>query len=421
MRYSALKMVFERPRGVRDFGPDEMSARVSVEYALSDVFRSFGYRPILMPTFEFVELFELKSGEDIREHLYVFKDKGGRRLCLRPEATASVARMYASELRSLPKPLRLSYYGPMFRYEEPQRGRYREFWQAGVELFGVEGPEADAEILLMASECLKKLRLKHTLRVSHIGVLRSLLGNQGLVEDEQDSVLQSLDRGDLESVESKVDESFIKLLELRGSSGVVGEALKLVSDKGVQALLSAFKRSLELLDSAGVDYVVDFGMARGLDYYTGMVFDVRVEGLGAQDQVCGGGRYDNLVGLFGGPDTPAVGFAFGVDRLLEAMKEQGVQPDIAAVDVYVIPVSDDVSSPAFNIAADLRRSLEGTVECEISGRKLNKALKVASDTGVRYAVIVGPKELEEESVVLRDMKSEEQSNVKLKELASKIG
>ena len=193
-------MVFERPRGVRDFGPAEMAVRSHVERTLTCSFKSFGCRMVQTPSFEFAELFEQKSGADILSHLYVFEDKGGRRLCLRPEATAPVARMYAAELRSLPKPLRLSYYGPMYRYEEPQKGRYREFWQAGVELFGAAGAEADAEVVCLASECLRRLGLDFKLRVSQIGVLRAMLESLGLKSSRQNNVLQSLDKGDLDAV-----------------------------------------------------------------------------------------------------------------------------------------------------------------------------------------------------------------------------
>ncbi|MFH1056147.1 MAG: histidine--tRNA ligase [Candidatus Altiarchaeota archaeon] len=415
-------MVFERPRGVRDFGPDEMRGRLHAESTISRVFESFGYRRVQTPTFEFLELFELKSGSDIREHLFVFDDKGGRKLCLRPEATAQVARMYASELRSLPKPLRVCYLSQMFRYEEPQKGRYREFWQAGVELLGVSGAEADAEVVCLAAECLKRLGLRFKLRVSHIGVLRRLLALQGLEAAEQDDVIHLLDRGDFKSVEGRIkDESFKKILGLRGLRDVVGSASELVSDAGVKATLEELDKTLTLLDFARVDYEVDFSMARGLDYYTGMVFDVRVEGLGAQNQVCGGGRYDNLIELFGGPQTPAVGFAFGLDRILESMQEQGADIPKAETDVYVVPISDDMRGEAFRIAVELRRKMpDCTVEYELSGRKLNKALQHASEINARYAVIVGATELKEQSVMLKDLKTQKQDKVKITELSSKI-
>jgi histidyl-tRNA synthetase len=415
-------MAFERPRGVRDFNPPEMCVRTYVEDAICSAFESFSYRRIQTPTFEFLELFDMKSGQDIKEHLYVLEDKGGRKLCLRPEATASVARMYASDLRSRPKPLRLYYLGPMFRYEEPQKGRYREFWQAGVELLGASGYEADAEVVCLASDCLRALGLKSKIRISHIGVLRRLLGIQGFDGSKQDRLIQALDKGDFEAVKAQVsDQSFIRLLEVKGGEAALDESIGIVSDQEARNMLQELKRTLTLLDAAGVEYEVDFSMARGLDYYTGMVFDARVEGLGAQNQVAGGGRYDDLISLFKGPQTPAVGFAFGLDRLLESMQKQGAKLPQLETDVVVVAASEDVRDAAFNVAADLRRRLVGkVVEYDLSGRKLNKALQHASENNVRYAVIIGSSELAEESVVLKDMAAQTQSKVRLQELPQRI-
>lgn len=415
-------MVFECPRGVRDFGPERMGVRRHVEDSIGKVFSSFGYRQVGTPTFEFVELFEAKSGPEIMQHLYVFEDKGGRRLCLRPEATASVARMYASELRSLPKPLRLSYSGPMFRYEEPQKGRYREFWQAGVELFGAKGPQADSEAITLVFTCLEQLGLRFRLRISHIGVLRTLLSAQGFDEAGTDKIIQLLDKGDMKSVREKVkDSSFMKLMELSGSADVIKEAASIVAEEKVKELLSELSEVLALLDSAGVGYEVDFGMARGLDYYTGIVFDARAEGLGAQDQICGGGRYDDLVELFGGPATPAVGFAFGIDRIIEAMTGQGVEAPGRVTDVYVASASEAVRPQAFRIAVQLRKSNSAlTIDHDISGRRLNRALQHASEQKARFAVIVGERELAKDSVVLKDMASQKQEEVRIKDLAERL-
>jgi len=415
-------MVFERPRGVRDFGPGEMGGRLHVESVLLGTFRSFGYRRVQTPTFEFLELFSAKSGADISEHLYVFDDKGGRKLCLRPEATAQVARMYSSELRNLQKPLRLCYVSPMFRYEEPQKGRYREFWQAGVELIGASGPEADAETVCLAGECLRRLGLKARIRVSHIGVLRELLNLQGLGETEQNRIIHLLDKGDYKTVQESIrDSPLIRLLDVRGSGESVDVALKLVPDGAAKRMLEDMKRTLNLLDAAGITYEVDFSMARGLDYYTGLVFDAKVEGLGAQNQVCGGGRYDNLIGLFGGPQTPAVGFAFGLDRLIDSMESQSINMAGYAPDAYVICASEDVRTQAFAIADKLRKEAPAKIiEVEILGRKLNKALQYAAEAGAKYAIIVGANELKEESVMLKDMNLQKQAKVRISDIASHL-
>jgi histidyl-tRNA synthetase len=415
-------MFFERPRGVRDFGPKEMDGRVHVESVLLEAFRSFGYRRVQTPTFESLELFCAKSGSGISEHLYVFDDKGGRRLCLRPEATAQVARMFSSDLRNLPKPLRLSYVSPMFRYEEPQKGRYREFWQAGVELIGASGPEADAECICLAGECIRRLGLSAKIRINHIGVLRELLNMRGLDEAEQNKVINLLDKGDYTAVRQSIgDGALSRLLDIRGSSDSVDVALSIVPEGGAKSMLQVMKKTLSLLDAAGVAYEVDFSMARGLDYYTGIVFDAKVDGLGAQNQVLGGGRYDNLIALFGGPSTPAVGFAFGLDRLIDSMEAQSVPLSGYRPDAYVIPVSEEVRGAAFVIAAKLRRAAPAKViESDIAPRKLNKALQHAVETGAKYAIIVGAAELTDESVMLKDLTSQKQDTVRISDLLNHL-
>ncbi|MFH1403294.1 MAG: histidine--tRNA ligase [Candidatus Altiarchaeota archaeon] len=414
-------MKFERPRGTRDFLPDEMMSRKSVESRITGVFDSFGYQQVLTPVFEHTELFHAKSGQEISQHMYVFDDKGGRSLCLRPEATASIARMLASGLKTMPKPVKVYYSCPMYRYEEPQKGRYREFWQAGVELVGMDSHESDAEVVLIASECLRTLGVEHKLRVSDLRVLKHVLAASGLKESEQDSVIHLLDKGDIEGVKAKVrDESFFKIIGLKGGLDAVEAVEKIVGEK-IKTITSGFKGILALLDSVGVAYTVDFSMARGLDYYTGMVFDVKVDGLGAQDQVCGGGRYDRLIGLFGGPDTPAVGFAFGFDRVLESMHLQGIDLGRSSVDVYVIAVDDNVGDKAFEISSMLRRSLGGRVVVHgLARKKLSKALEVASNMSASYAVIVGSKELEDGSVILKDMSSGSQEKLAIADIASRI-
>ena len=400
-----------------------MRRRDYAEGVVSSVFKSFGYGKVLSPAFEHTELFRRKSGEEISEHMYVFEDKGKRSLCLRPEETASVCRMFVQDLRSRQLPLKLYYHCPMYRYEEPQKGRYREFWQTGVELIGSSRPESDAEVVMMACEALLKLGLEYTLNISHIGVLRGLLSEVGLDEVGQDKAISGIDKKGADGVGGlKGGDALRSILRLEGGAQAMKEAMRMLEghEKPLTALEELRKVSV-LLDSGKADYRVKLGMARGLEYYTGMIFEVRVAGLGAQDQVCGGGRYDNLIELFGGPKTPAVGFAFGFDRLLEAMEQQGACFPEKDLDVYVACASDAVRPDAQRIASDLRRGLEGrSVELELLGRKLGKALEHASNLKARYAVIVGPDELKNESVTLRNMDSGEQRMVRITDLAKLI-
>ncbi|MFH1787882.1 MAG: histidine--tRNA ligase [Candidatus Altiarchaeota archaeon] len=418
-------MKIENPKGTRDFTPPEMSQRKRVEDAVKKVLDSFGYEEVSTPIFEYAELFEVKSGSDIKERMYVFDDKGGRKLCLRPELTASVCRMYANELKNSPKPLRLYYSGPMFRYEEPQRGRYREFYQIGVELLGACGAMADAEAVCLACECLETLGLKYRLELGSIKILRGLLGELDISGAKQDKVIALLDEGRRDELKELTDdETLLTLIGLKGGVEEIEKARKLL--EGFDEPLKAVEELGEIagiLDGAGVSFTVDFSIARGLEYYTGLVFEVRVEGLGAQNQICGGGRYDNLVELFGGPATPAVGFAFGFDRVCEALKEQGVKTGEVEETVIVAPVGEDACGYALQAAGFLRRELSGSgikVKTEITGRKLKKVLEYASDSGAGFVVIVGGKEKDENTVTLRDMKAKTQETISVSEAAERL-
>lgn len=413
-------MKIERPKGTRDFTPAEMAERNYVEKVIESVFERANYSQIKTPTFEHVELFEEKSGEDIKAHLYTFEDKKKRVLCLRPEATAPVCRMYAETLRNMPMPVKAYYFDPMFRYEEPQKGRYREFWQLGLELIGAKGALADAEVIYLAYSCLKKLGLRFRLELSHLGVMRGLLSSLKLSESDQRKVIACVDKKDFVEVKKIVgDETFFKLVSLRGGKKELEEARKLLHGYGkASEALNELAEITEILDLLGVEYVVDFGVARGLEYYTGMVFEVRVDCLGAQNQIAGGGRYDDLIELFAGVSVPAVGFAFGFDRVVEAMKEQKISFPKKEVDVVVAPTSSDVRGEAMKIAADLRSSF--IVDVDLMERRLGRILEYASVINAKYVVIVGRKDLGRGEVTVRNMLSGEQRNIPLSKIKEEI-
>lgn len=413
-------MKIEKPRGTRDFAPEDMERRIRLEKVFTDSFKRYGYNMIGIPTFEHAELFELKSGEEIEGHMYVFEDKKGRKLCLRPEATASVARMFAETLRSLPRPLKLCYHGPMFRYEEPQKGRYREFWQTGLELIGPEIPESDAEVIKAAYDPLERLGLKFTLEVGHLGVLRGLLEELGTEENAMAKIIACIDKNDQETLLKLTDdETLHKLIKLKGEKDVMEKAGKLLKDrpKAINAL-KKLAEVLSLLDLLKVRYTVNLGIARGLEYYTGMVFEIRAPGLGAQNQICGGGRYDGLMELFSGLSVPAVGFAYGFDRVIEAMESQGIKTPKTRIDAIVAPVNEEVRREALKIASRLRE--EHTVQFDLMNRKLGKILEYAAQIDARYAVIVGSKDLKEGCVTVRYMESGKQETVKIEDIAAAL-
>jgi histidyl-tRNA synthetase len=318
-----------------------------------------------------------------------------------------------------PKPIKVFYFGPCFRYERPQAGRYREFYQFGAEIMGAATPETDAEAIAMASFMIKSLGLKnYKMRIGHIGVLRQRIADIGVPAERTAEVLQKLDK-------KLYDEARPILKDIGVKDGDMEDLFKLTETVGGTEVLSMvpgdagtyLKEVVDYLDRMGVkDVEIDLGVVRGLDYYTGMVFEAEAPVLGAEKQICGGGSY-TLSELFGGEKVFSTGFAVGFDRILLAMEKEGISYQPEGIDAYVLCVNDDVRRKASEIVAGLRAA-GVCADIDIMGRKMQKALKYASAINAKYAVIVGPKELENGSVTLRDMSSGEQRDVKLEDLAS---
>ena len=410
-------MKIERPRGTRDFLPDEMEKRREIERIMRRIAESYGYREVLTPTFEHLELFTIKSGEGIVEEIYAFKDKGGRDLALRPELTAPVIRMFVNECTGMPRPLRFYYFANCFRYERPQKGRYREFWQFGVELIGSASPLADAEVISLAYRIMDELKLKFDLHVGHVGLLRHLL--RDLEEEKASKIMRLIDKKDLDQLERYLDEvnvgddlreAVFSLVELVGSREIIDEAKQIIPDFDFMHV----ERVCDVLDALDVDYKLDFGIARGLDYYTGIVFEAYArEGLGAQKQICGGGSY-RLAHLFGGDDIPATGFALGFDRIAEICEVEAEKKK-----VVVVANLKGLEVEAFKIAEMLRK--KGiTVVVDVMERNLKRQMSYANDINADIAIIVGEKELKEGKVGVKDLRSGEQKTVSLDELADAI-
>ncbi|RJS84983.1 histidine--tRNA ligase [Candidatus Bathyarchaeota archaeon] len=368
--------------------------------------------------------------------MYVFEDLGGRKVALRPEFTASVARLVTTKMTTYPKPIRLFSAGSLYRYDEPQFGRYREFWQANYELIGSSRPEADVEILSISSDILKSVNLeKFYFKVNHIGVLRSILSEEGIEEKEQNTVMQLLDKRMWEEALRKVEEygassrctdTLRALFKMESADWhTMIRRVKRCVKEYVEALdaVENLCEILELTASNETEHLVlDPGFARGLEYYTGMIFEIYVPEMNVA--LGGGGRYDKLLELFGGESTPACGFALGVDRTALAIKMQHPEwrpPGLAEknLSVLVIPVNDQVRGEALRISSLLREE-EIITEVEVMGRSLSRALSDASRRGISHVVIVGPKELENGLVVLRNMKSKDQKTVKIKDLVNEV-
>ncbi|MGZ4931413.1 MAG: histidine--tRNA ligase [Halobacteriota archaeon] len=397
-----LKQPLARPRGTRDFLPDEMEQRRFIERQLRCVAERWSYREIATPAFEPLDLFTIKSGEAIQDEIYSFTDRGGRALALRPELTAPVMRMYVNELQSAPKPMKFYYFGDCFRYERPQSGRYRQFWQFGVELIGSALPEADAEVIALSQQMLRSVKLDVDIHIGSLDVLRAVFCD--VDNDTCALAMRLIDKGD-----------FARLQELpHGSTAIdiieaedpLGEAQNVVA-------LDHLLRVLELLDTLAVSYTVDFSIARGLEYYTGVVFEAYAHGLGAQNQVLGGGSY-RLAALFGGDDVPATGFGIGFDRLMGA-----VQPPVTLPPRVLVVATEDARTFALHIVNELRAYL--TADIDIMGRNLRAQLAYANSTGFDYAVIVGKKEMASLKLTLRNLKTGEQELLRLDEIITRVG
>jgi histidyl-tRNA synthetase len=413
--------MIQRPRGTRDFGPEEMEVRRHFEDMMRQEAVLHGFREIATPIFEHTELFTLKSGPGVVEEIYAFQDKGGREICLRPELTASVVRFFVSDLTTLPRPLKMFYFGQCFRYERPQAGRYREFFQFGAEIIGNATPETDAEAIGLAAAILERTGLKdYRIRVGHIGILREMLADAGVTGDQASPILQKLDKKiypEAEElmaqagVDAKVAQDIISTTQVTGPISVLDSREGPASDY--------IRQVCDILMAMGFGNVsVDLGVVRGLAYYTGMVFEVDAPKLGAEKQICGGGSY-SLSELFGGEKVFSTGFAIGFYRTLLALQTEGVQCVKAGITAFVVPVSDSVRTKAFEIVAELRRS-GISADVDLMRRGVGKSLKYAATVPSRYAVIVGEKELESSSVTLRDMNSGEQTLVKMEDLVKEL-
>ncbi len=496
-------------RGASDLQPAQWAAVVDVRESLAKTYSLFGYRGVDVPILEHTELYRRKAGANVMSQVYSFTDRGGRSVCLRPEFTASIVRFYAATRSELPSPARLHYSGPAFRYEKPKRGTYRQFTESGVELLGVNGPAADAEIIQLAVASLEKLGIRRfDLVLGHLGILSEFLSGLGLSERSESLLRESLDsiqRSDssigplrsrlneaingsvsegLAGASRQLDEVFERVPDLqpqdlraiidsvvaglemtpgggRDRSEVVGrlltkltrsnemeridraldfiERLARVVDqpeaalRNARSLLEEFKLSPEPLDyveemfrqlaAAGVDtsgFTFNPALGRGLQYYTGIVFEVFAADAESSFQVCGGGRYDDLVEILTGlPATPAVGFTFGVERLLMAMDDQRPAATANRSDALVAAVKPENRQYAARVC-DVLRSAGIRTELDLKGLGIAANLESADRMRIPVVVVLGDRETASEAAALRVIATGEQKTVDLDILAGEV-
>jgi histidyl-tRNA synthetase len=419
---------FQTVRGMRDLLPEEAETLNFVTCKARETAQLYGYSEIVTPVVEPYELLSAKSGEEIRQRMFTFKDLGDRTVALRPEFTASIARVATTALKTEPKPLRVFSVGSVYRYDEPQRGRYREFWQSNFELMGSDKPEADAETILVTNNFMKAAGLRnYSFKIGHICIQRGLLNQKGIDDKIQNAILQLMDKKQYDKALELVDDEewrFVlkDLWELKGETpfDTVELIEEIVDGCDEAAAANENLRDILWLASEGGCPVekIDPAFARGLEYYTGMIFEVNVPELDVA--LGGGGRYDKLIEVFGGDPTPAVGVAHGLDRIAIAMQTQKIAISAQQrIRVMVIPVQETMKGYAVTIANRLRKA-GIRAEFEVMGRKMSKALEDADKRQIDYAVIVGENEMDEDSVVLRDLAKHKQTTVKIRKLLKEI-
>jgi histidyl-tRNA synthetase len=432
---SEMSTTFQPPRGTRDFLPEEMARRQYMIDTVRKVFESFGFEQLDTPAFESWELLSRKGsgGEAVKDEIYYFTDKSDRALGLRFDLTVPLARVIADNPQ-LKLPFKRYQTGKVWRYDRPQAGRMREFLQMDVDTVGTGRMEADAECIAVAFEALRSLGFKDfEVRLNNRKVMDGLMEFVGILKKKHKSVFRALDK--LEKVgtneiaselgkagiEGVVIRKLMKLIDVRGRpKETLGNFKRRL--KGI-AIAQEGIRELEEITTLSSSYgfstklVVDFSLVRGLDYYTGPIFEISVKKGRNVGSVAGGGRYDDLVALYGGKKTPATGISLGIERIYEIMKAGGMFPESPkSAPVFVISVKDETRKKALEVARKLRD--EGlSVETDVMGRNIGKQLEYAGKKGAPYAIIVGPKELKAKKYVLRNMKSGKESRLSIDGLA----
>jgi histidyl-tRNA synthetase len=394
-------------RGINDILPEETPAWQWFEAIARSTLQSYGYREIRVPLLERTELFCRSIGEvtDIVEkEMYTFLDRNGDSLTLRPEATASCVRAGISNGLLYNQQQRLWYAGPMFRYERPQKGRYRQFHQIGAEAFGFAGPDIDAELILVAARLWRNLGLDGLrLELNSLGTEQSRLIYRDLLVEYFSDHRDSLDDDSLRRLEKNP----LRILDSKNPDmGALIEAAPEITDHLDTESDEHFARLKEILTAAGVPYTVCPRLVRGLDYYTRTVFEWVTDSLGAQGAVCSGGRYDGLVEQLGGHSTPAVGWAMGVERLVELLRMAELAPGQGTADVYLVPLGSVAESPAITLAESLRDALPALkLQVHCGGGGMKSRMKRADRSGAQLALIIGDEEADAGTVVIKPMRS----------------
>ncbi len=420
-------MEFQRIKGAEDYYPKEQAIRKEIALRLAQQARKYGFLEVDTPAIETIKLLTAKSGEEIKEQLFVFEKKGAEELGLRFDLTVPMTRMFVAKQKELQKPVKWFSVNKMWRYEAPQKGRLREFAQLSVELFGSDKPESDALCLNLLISCLTSLGLTgkdFTIKINNRKLLEGLL-LEITSQEKLPAIVRIIDKsnkiGPVEFMEElkktgmdlQKIEIVKKIIACKGGIKILNAIRKDLKPNAMAAEgLTELENTLKLVDN---DYItVDLSIARGLAYYTGNVYEC-FDKEGKYRALAGGGRYDQLVQLFGGEATPATGFAIGMETLTLLLAEKGLLPKTSiGPDYYVAPVNEKMIEKAMEITAKLREKY--IVDIDLMRRKLSKQFEYADSIGAKKIVIVGDKDIKEEKVTIRELSTGKEEKISLNKL-----
>jgi histidyl-tRNA synthetase len=413
------------PKGTADMLPEVARVWEYLQRTAQELFARYGYSPIYTPMFEHTEVFTRGIGEAtdiVSKEMYTFEDRSSRSLTLRPEGTASVVRAALEHTLVQQGSFAKVYYaGPMFRYERPQKGRMRQFWQIGIEALGMSEPSVDAEVIMVLVRFFEAVGVP----VENMRLLLNSMGDENCRPVYRDKVAAFIgDHGAelCDECNRRANTNPLRAFDCKNPAcrKIMADA-PIMRDELCDECAAHYAAVKTNLDSLGIAYEEDPKLVRGLDYYTRTVFEVQVDaGLGSQNAIGGGGRYDRLMQEYGGPATPGLGFALGFERTLLALEAAGVEVPVPALaDVYVARVDDSVSADVFSITAALRDA-GAAAEMDHQGRSLKSQFKQADRLGARAVVVVGPDEISAGEVTVRDMSTREEIRFPLADVASVV-
>jgi len=407
-------------RGFKDILPEEIEIWKQVEQAAVDLFESFGFRQIRVPVLEKAELFQRSIGEHtdiVEKEMYTFPASRGELITLRPEATASVVRSYIQQRMYAKDPIQKLYtIGPMFRKERPQKGRYRQFYQINAEAFGIASPYIDAQLMVMLNTFFRRLSITGLeVHLNSLGCPRCRpafkAALSAMLEEKSEELCSDCIR--------RRSSNPMRVLDCKTPAcQAVVENAPAMTDFLCEGCVRHFDQVKTALAAMDVAYVVSPRLVRGLDYYTRTAFEIQTHELGAQNAVAGGGRYDNLVQALDGPEQPAIGFAIGLDRLVDLMLTKKAAAALPP-EIFIAAIGENVQETSFEWSCELGRQGIKT-EIDFSGRSLKALMKRANRLGAAYVLIVGEQELEKGAVLLRDMVSKQQTEIAVNNLADGI-